>query len=135
MKTWTEKLNSSKPHVVKPVPMDIAGMKEGQIMLIPSARLIDDFIRAIPPGTAMDARQMRAGLAAQNGAEVACPITTGILLRIVAEAAWEAHENGTAIDAITPVWRVLGPDAPTLKKISYDPQFLHNQRQREGLDT
>lgn len=47
-KSWTEKLNDPKPPVVKPVPIDIAGMKAGEIMLVPSAQVVDAFIRAIP---------------------------------------------------------------------------------------
>jgi hypothetical protein len=133
MKSWAEKLNSPKPHQVKPVPMNIAGMKEGQIMLIPTAKIVDAFIRAIPEGSSMDHRALRAALAERYDAEVTCPITTGIFLRIVAEAAWEAHENGAGIDEITPVWRVLDKNSPTVKKISFDPQFLFDQRQREGL--
>ena len=134
MKSWTEKLNSPNPAVVKPAPANFAGMRKGQMMLIPTARMVDTFIRQIPEGKAMDVRTMRAELAKQNGAKVTCPITTGIFVRIVAEAAWEAHENGTAINRITPVWRVLDRDAPTMKKLSYDPQFLLDQRKREGID-
>ena len=58
--TWTEKLSSSKPHEVKPAPIDIAGMKAGQIMLVPSPRIVDDFIRAIPEGESMDIRTLRS---------------------------------------------------------------------------
>ena len=134
MKSWTEKLNSPKPHQVKPVPKDMAGMKKGQTMLIPTAKIVDRFIRAIPEGRSTDYRALRAALARQYGAEVTCPITTGIFLRIVAEAAWEAYENGAGIDEITPVWRVLDKNSPTVKKISFDPQFLYDQRQREGLE-
>jgi len=134
MKSWTEKLNSGKPHQVKPVPMNIAGMKKGQIMLIPTALMVDEFICNIPQGTSMNPRQMRDQLASQFDAQVTCPITTGIFLRIVAEAAWEAHENGTPVSEICPVWRVISNDTPTMKKITFDPQFLRDQRRKEGLD-
>jgi len=134
MKSWREKLESPKPHEVKPAPMSFAGMKKGQTMLIPSALQIDEFIRRIPKGTSMDVKTMRAQLAEEHSAEVSCPITTGILLRIVAETAWEDHERGTPINDLTPVWRVLDETATTTKKLSYDPQFLLDQREREGLD-
>ncbi len=134
MKSWTEKLNSEKPHQVKPVPMNIAGMKKGQIMLIPTALIVDRFIRNIPEGEAMNPRQMRDQLANEFDAEVTCPITTGIFLRIVAEAAWEAHENGTPVSQICPVWRVISKDTPTIRKITFDPQFLLEQRRKEGID-
>ena len=134
MKTWTEKLADPRPHVVKPAPIAIAGMKAGQIMLVPTARLVDDFIRRIPRGRAMDARALRAALAAALGAEVTCPITTGLHLRTVAEAAWEAIAGGEPISKVTPVWRVLGPASPTLSKLSFDTAFIHERRGLEGLD-
>ena len=43
--SWSDRLNDAKPHQVKPVPINIAGMKAGEIMLVPSA---DRFIRSIP---------------------------------------------------------------------------------------
>ena len=64
MKSWREKLNASKPHEVKPAPIDIAGMKSGQIMLVPSARIVDEFIRTIPAGTSVDIQTLRRQLAA-----------------------------------------------------------------------
>jgi hypothetical protein len=132
-KTWTEKRDGGKPPQVKPAPLDFAGMKKGEIMLIPTGKLIDDFIRAIPKGTGMDQKELRRQLAEQNGAQVSCPITTGILLRIVVEAANEEHEQGKPIAKMTPVWRVLDEKAPTVKKLSFDPAYLFEQRRREGL--
>ena len=134
MKTWAEKLADPRPHVVKPAPIDIAGMKAGQIMLVPTARLVDDFIRRIPRGRSMDVKSLRAALAAAHGAEVTCPITTGFHIHTVAEAAWEAIANGTPIAKVTPVWRVLGPTSPTLPKLSFDTAFIRERRALEGLD-
>jgi hypothetical protein len=131
--SWTEKLNSPRPHEVKPCPVDIAGMKAGQIMLIPSARIVDDFVRTIPKGTSLDVKTLRRKLARKYRAEVTCPITLGFHLRTVAEAAYEAFGNGAAMRDVTPIWRVLDADAPTTKKLSYDPAFLLEQRRREKL--
>jgi len=132
-KSWAEKLRSAKPHEVKPAPMDIAGMRKGQIMLIPSPQIIDAFIRGIPAGQRIDIRAMRDELARRHEAEVACPITTGILLRMVAEAACEAHEQGVDIADITPVWRVIAKDAPLLTKLSCGPGFILERQRAEGL--
>lgn len=132
-KSWAEKLASTKPHEVKAAPLDMAGMRKGQMMLIPSGKLIDDFIRRIPKGKRMDARTMRHELAKAHGAEVSCPITTGILLRMVAEAAGEAHQHGVAARDITPVWRVIAKDAPMLKKLTCGSAFILEQQRAEGL--
>lgn len=132
-KTWTEKLNSSKPHEVKPAPTDIAGMKAGEIMLIPTPKIVDDFIRTIPAGVSVDVKTLRNKLADLYGAEVTCPITTGFHLRTVAEAAFEAFDSGIDLSEVTPVWRVLDEETPTTKKLSYDPKFIFDQRANEGL--
>ena len=76
---------------------------------------------------------MRDKLATAYGADVMCPLTTGIFLRIVAEAVNEAYINGVKMDDLTPVWRVLDTKSPTIKKLDFDPEFLWNQRRREGL--
>ncbi|MBL4758270.1 MAG: hypothetical protein JKY32_11770 [Rhizobiales bacterium] len=133
MKSWNERLHSPRPHQVKLAPMNMAGMKEGQIMLIPTALMVDEFIREIPAGTSMDIKTMRQKMAGKNKAEISCPITTGILLRIVAEATWEDYEQGAPVSAMTPVWRVLDATATTTKKLSFDAQFLMDQRKKEGI--
>ena len=134
-KTWTERLHDGKAHQVKPAPINIAGMKAGQIMLVPTALMVDAFIRTLPKGRSLSARQLRNAMAAAHGAEVTCPITTGFHLRTVAEAAWEALAGGTPVHRLTPVWRVLPPDSLTLKKLSFDSAFIRHQREVEGLDT
>ena len=131
--TWTEKLNSSKRHQVKPAPINIAGMKAGQIMLVPTARIVDDFIRTIPKGVSMDVKTLRAKLARKYKAEVTCPITTGYHLKTIAEASFEAHQQGAKLREITPIWRVLDESTPTTKRLSYDPAFIMDRRAREGL--
>ncbi|MFM9841704.1 MAG: hypothetical protein ACKVOI_01915 [Dongiaceae bacterium] len=132
-KSWTEKFQSSRPHEVKPAPMDIAGMKKGEIMLIPSPTIIAKFIEGIPRGRSLDVKTFRRKLARRYKAEVACPITTGILLRIVAEAALEAHEQGKALADITPFWRVMDAESPTAAKLSCGSAFVSKLRRQEGI--
>ena len=132
-KSWTEKLQSTRPHEVKPAPMDIAGMKKGEIMLIPTPSIVDAFIRRIPAGKSMDVKTFRQKLARKYKAEVTCPITTGFHLRTVAEAALEAHERGAPLADITPFWRVLDADAPTTAKLSCGAAFVTRRRRAEGL--
>ncbi len=132
-KSWTERLNDPRPHVVKPAPISIAGMKAGEIMLVPTALQVDAAIRVIPKGTAIDVPTLRRRLAAANGAEVTCPITIGYHLRTVAEAAWEAHARGVPDAKLTPVWRVLDATTPTTARLSCGPGFVLERREREGL--
>ncbi len=131
-KSWTERLNAPAELVVKPAPISIAGMRAGQIMLVPTARLIADFMSAIPPGRTVDTKAMRRELAQRHHAEVTCPIYTGYHLRTVAEAALEAHAAGVPVEAITPFWRVLDAQSPTTGRLPNGPGFVAARRAAEG---
>jgi hypothetical protein len=133
MKTWMDKLNAGVP-VVKKTPRTVGDIVEGQTMLVPTARQVDDFIRSIPPGVKMDVRALRTALAVEYGAEVSCPVYTGYHLRTVAEAANEALERGMALEDLTPFWRVLDDDTPTTKRLTFGTDLLKSQRAKEGLD-
>ena len=130
-KSWTERLNASAEPVVKPAPISIAGMRAGQIMLVPTARMIADFMSAIPPGRTVDTKAMRHELATRHHAEVTCPIYTGYHLRTVAEAALEAHAAGVPADAITPFWRVLDEQSPTTGRLPDGVAFIAARRAAE----
>jgi hypothetical protein len=132
-KTWAERMASCRPHEVKPAPIDIAGMKAGEIMLVPSTQIVDQFIRSIPAGASMDLKTLRKKLARRYRAEVTCPITLGFHLRTVAEAAFEAHRQGTKLSDITPFWRVLDEAAPTTARLACGVDFVTRQRRKEGI--
>jgi hypothetical protein len=116
--------------------MDVtrAGVEKGGRMLLPSVRLIDDFIRAVPKGQFVPNAEMRAALAKRHKADGCCPVYTGYHLRTCAEAAIEDDASGVPLTKITPVWRVLDDMAPTLKKLSAKGRaFIEAQRKKEGL--
>lgn len=132
MKSWTDKLDAGQP-VVKPSPRTVGDVIEGQTMLVPTARQVDDFIRSIPKGVKVDVRALRTALAIENGAEVSCPVYMGYHLRTVAEAANEALQRGVPLKDITPFWRVLDANTPTTKRLSCGAEFVAEHRRREGL--
>ncbi len=133
MRRWRDKLADPAPPVVKPAPISIAGMKAGEIMLVPTVPMIDGFIRALPRGSAVDVRTMRTRLAAVAGAAVTCPIYTGYHLRTVAEAALEALGEGVPLAEITPFWRVIDGKTPTAKRLPCGLDFIKERRREEGL--
>ncbi|BCH21739.1 hypothetical protein [Mesorhizobium sp. L-8-3] len=133
MKSWTEKFNAPARVEIKPVPMSIAGMKAGEIMLVPTPKLVDEFMRSIPRGSHVDVKAMRKMLAERHDTEVTCPIYTGYHLRTVAEAAHEALERGAPLEDITPFWRVLDAATPTTGRLSFGAEFVHQRRREEGL--
>ncbi len=133
VKSWNDRLNTPGTNGIKPSPRSFADVVEGQTMLVPTARQVDDFIRAIPVGVEMDVRALRTALAIEHGAEVTCPVTIGYHLRTVAEAANEDLEHGMALSDVAPFWRVLDERTPTTKKLSFGAAFVAAQRRREGL--
>ena len=132
-KSWQEKLNINREPIIEKSNKDFAGIKAGQTMLIPTPKIVDSYIRDIPKGTQVDVLTIRQDLAAQHNAEVTCPLTTGIFVRIVAEAAHEEYEKGKPIESITPFWRVINAKSPVAKKLTFGINFLNEQRKKEGL--
>ncbi|MDY0871819.1 hypothetical protein [Dongia rigui] len=133
-KSWNDKRTDPAPHQVKVMDVTRAGVEKGGRMLLPSVRLIDDFIRAVPTGRSIGNAEMRAALAKRHKADGCCPVYTGYHLRTCAEAAIEDHERGVPVAKLTPVWRVLDDNAPTLKKLSARGRaFIEAQRKKEGL--
>ena len=116
------------------MPVARIGLKKGDLVLLPSARVVDDFIRAIPKGEAITILELRSKLARQHKADGTCPVHLGYHLRTVTEAACEARERGAPMRDITPVWRVLDGEAPTLKKLSAkNAAWIAERRAKERL--
>ncbi len=63
-------------------------------MLISSPREIDRVVCGIRKGRVMRMGELRQHLAALHGDDYTCPLTTGIFVRIVAEAAEEERALG-----------------------------------------
>jgi hypothetical protein len=126
-------MNAPAEIVVKLAPVDIAGMRAGQVMLVPTTRLIAEFMAAVPVGGSVSVVEMRRELARRWDAEVTCPIYTGYHLRTVAEAALEAHAAGLPAEAITPFWRVLDETSPTTGRLPNGVAFVRERRAAETL--
>ena len=133
-KSWQEKLNIDRKPVVEKADKDFGGVRAGQMMLIPTPKIVDEYVRQIPEGQQTDIGTIRKDLAASYGAEVTCPLTTGIFVRIVAEAAYEAFEKGKPVHQITPFWRVINEKSPAAKKLTFGMEFLKEQRKKEKLE-
>ncbi len=130
--TWAERLAASDGIDIRPVPEGRRGMTPGKAMLYPSARMVNDAIREIPAGESITPKELRATLADRHDAEYTCPVTTTMMLRIVAEAANEARNLGTPMEEVTPVWRVLDQRASALRKLTFDPAWILAERDREA---
>ena len=83
-------------------------------MLIPNPLDVDALLRRVEKGKLITDKQIRERLARNFHADLTCPMTTGIFIRIVAEAAEEDLRNGRG--EVTPYWRVIKPDGSLNEK-------------------
>jgi hypothetical protein len=133
-KTWTDKVNDpSKKHVVKKLDKDFADMSAGCKMLIATPAIIDAYVRQIPRGKSSTLKTLRQDLATEYRADYTCPVTSGIFLRIVAEAAHEQWKKGAPLKSIAPFWRIVEETSPLNNKFSFGATFVKTQRKREGI--
>ena len=131
-KSWRQKIDSApEPHVDR-LAKDFGGGKAGDLMFIASPKLVRDYVAAIPRGATREVTDMRREFARANGADVACPITSIIFTRIVAEAAIEEMNAGAPAEAVTPFWRIVDPKGPIAKKLSCASNFVAEMRRKEA---
>jgi len=119
--SWREKLEKEQQPKLVDTPPKMARFGKGK-MLIPTPMLVDELVRRIPKGKLVTVSELRRKLAADFGADVTCPLTTGIFVRIAAEAAEEDRVNGRR--RITPYWRVVKDDG------SLNPKFPGGEKQQ-----
>jgi hypothetical protein len=111
---------------------DFAGVPAGARLLISCPKEVEHYLRTkVPPGETREIQQMRRELAAAYGADAACPVSTAIFLRTVAEAAWDDIEAGTPISEVAPFWRVVDPPSPLAKKLRAGGAWIEQQRLAE----
>jgi hypothetical protein len=112
--SWREKIEKPQDVKVVKIPPKMSRFGSGT-MLIPTPKLIDEMIRKVPKGKLVTVSELRRKLARDFRTDVTCPLTTGIFVRIAAEAAEEDRANGKK--RIAPYWRVIKDDG------SMNPKF------------
>ena len=131
-KSRLDKLNENKEPKIKRIGIDFADIPAGSNMFIATPKLIDQYINEIGVGKRIDLKTMRKDLAIEHNADYTCPVTTGIFLRIVAEANYEKLQQGKHLEEITPFWRVIEPNSPLAKKLTFGQVFLLEQIEKES---
>ena len=106
-KSWREKVNEieERIHVITPEYEKRYGKGK---LLVPRAVDIEIVINETKKGELLTNDIIREKLARDKSVQVTDPMTVGIFLRIIAEAAEEELAQGK--NKITPYWRVLKPD-------------------------
>ncbi len=101
--TWQEKLANARAKHGGPTRHHCD--KTGQWFVIGGIDEIEEMVRTVPAGEVLPADRMTAALAERHGVDFACPLTAGIFLWILANAAEEARGDGEP-DGL-PWWRVV----------------------------
>jgi len=146
--SWRAKLDKDQPRKLVPASTGF-GFGPG-ILLIPRPSDVDAVIRKVRRGKLVTIQQIRARLAADfnslpiaernaaltkagvadRRADSACPLCTGIFLRIAAEAAEEDRRAGKT--RITPYWRVVRDDGSLHEKFPGGPRAQADHLRAEG---
>ena len=130
-KSWQEKLREPKglPKVVK-LKEKASKKWGGNTMVVPSPQEVEFLMRRVPEGKLTTINQIRTFLARKHRADICCPVTTGIFVWMLANAAAEQERQGRKV--ITPFWRTLKSDGSLNDKY---PGGIKKQQQlleREG---
>jgi hypothetical protein len=126
--SWRQKLARQQEAKIVSIPPKMQHLGKGT-MVIPRPLDVDALIRKVRQGKLVTVTQLREELAKRSQVDVACPLTTGIFIRIAAEAAEEGRRSGQK--TVTPYWRVLSSDG------SLNPKFpggVAAQRRRLSIE-
>jgi hypothetical protein len=111
-------------------PKVVANPRGGGRMLVPTPMLVAEEIRRVHARSLVTPAQIRERLAAQFGAALTCPLTTGIFLNIIAGAAEEDLRSGR--EPLAPYWRVIGADGSLSEKFPPGPARQARHLRSEG---
>ena len=128
--SWRAKLEQTDHSKVVEIPASMAKRLGEGMMVIPKPLEVDALIRRTKRGKLVTVSEIRSRLARDNKVDVACPLTTGIFIRIAAEAAEEDLRNGKK--QVTPYWRVVRDDGSLNEKFPGGVQAQSRRLKQEG---
>ena len=128
-KTWREKMDTPKLPKLVAIPANMKRAGSG-VMLVPSPREIEELIRSVPEGDVVTLTALRETLATRHGADLTCPLTAGLFVRIVAEAAEEAANSDNSVTV--PYWRVVKDDGSLNPKLPGGVERQAERLRQEG---
>lgn len=128
--TWALKMDKPVAPDLQEGPASWNASYGGKIMVIPTPRLIEKLLYEIPKGKIKTLSSLRQEIANETGADYACPLTTGIFLRICSEYAEELRSEG--VKKIPPYWRVVRDDGSPIEKFPGGPEAQIRILKSEG---
>lgn len=130
-KSAAEQLKADKAPKQVILETDFAGVKKGQRLFIATPQIVDEYINAIPCGETRTIQRMRREMARRRQCDASCPVSTSIFIRISAQAAIDALNDGKPTSEITPFWRLLTSSDTIAKKLTIDGIWIDRQRELE----
>ncbi len=127
---WEARFDCGRSVEVKVLEKPFAGIPAGARMLIVTPRMVDAVVRDVPHGCTIAPPALRQTIARQHGADHACPVTTGLSLRVVAERAWLRLARRE--DDVAPFWRAVDPASELAGKLACGPGFIADRRAEEA---
>jgi len=118
----------SETRYIKNRPHSVGGIMMDQAMLMPDEELVATHMLAVPAGETRSLAQLRAAMAAEQGADATCPVTTQRMIKIVAAKAVADHQAGKQA---VPFWRVVEPGKPNTEKLAGGSAFVLARRADE----
>jgi hypothetical protein len=115
---------------VKILKAKFADMVAGERMAIGTPDMIASLIKSIPKGKELSLSELRSKIAKKLDADVACPVTTSMYLKIAIEA--EVQKQKTRFGF--PFWRVVSENSKIFAKLSLPAQkIIRAKRASEDL--
>ena len=127
---WRDKLERDLAPKVVPIPAKMQKTHGVGTILVPTPMLVDTLVKEVKKGELLTIPQLRQILAGRFQADVTCPLTTGICLRICAETAEE--DKATGRQEISPYWRVVRADGTLNPKFPGGLQAQARYMEAEG---
>ena len=126
--SYQQRFDEARPTYTRVNEKRFADLEPGTTVLIPSPPDIAAEIDALAGNELLNLTEFRRRLADRHGSDGACPVMTGMNLRIVAEIAFDALDGGTSPEGVVPVWKVIEPKTPLASKLSGGPDRIRELR-------
>ncbi len=123
-RSWKEKL---RPDQQPKICEDPRGRGR---MLVPTPMLVAAEVSRVRRGRVITMSQLRDRLATRSGADLTCPLCTGIFINIVAGAAEDDLAAGRK--PVAPYWRVVRDDGSLSEKLPPGPARQAHWLREEG---
>lgn len=141
-----QRYDSARPSYTKVNKERFADLEAGTSVLIPSPQDIEGVIEDLAPAETLTLTELRQQLAQRHGTDGACPVMTGMNLRIVADLALEAIDAGhdpaeasglvagdegdsdEGDSEVVPFWKVVEPTSSLASKLPGGPARIRQLR-------